>query len=272
MDDDLAPPDALAHIEAPFSADPALALSYGAMTSFSGSGADVRKAPVSSPQDARPFFTRLMETCCVAGHPCVLVKRTALSSIRRLDQTICASVDCYLHLDVAMQGDVAAVPETVLRQRQNAGLRGPQSNRYSAHRAAKWMQSDRYIFTRLLDRPPLVAFLDRPLWTELPPVRPPRRLTKARSTPWQRRTAHAEGCLASPDGFHLCREQRQTTGRRPPERQQRRSPANAPRHLGSPKRLALMFGQMQEIERPPLRNHPAGRAGCGSTAQQTRLS
>lgn len=168
-DDDIAPPDALRDLATPFADNPAVVMSYGGMTRFSGSGPDVQESRVDYPDDPRPFFVQLMECCFITGHPCVLVRRDALEATRPFDPAIFASVDYYLHLNVAMQGPVAAVGSVVLRQRQHDGLRGPRQNRYGeAERVAKWIAHDAYIMTGLLDRLPLVAYLDDPPWNDRP--------------------------------------------------------------------------------------------------------
>lgn len=166
-DDDIAPPDAIRDLAAPFAANPEIVMSYGRMTKFSGEGASLREALLDYPEDSRPFFIRLMEGCFVTGHPCVMVRRDAMEAVRPFDTTIFASVDYYLHLHVAQQGPVAAVDPVVLRQRQHDGLRGPLENRYGeAERVAKWIAHDAYIIGGLLERLPLAAYLEAPPLTE----------------------------------------------------------------------------------------------------------
>lgn len=168
-DDDIAPPDALRNLAAPFAADPSVVMTYGRMTKFSGTGATLQESLLHYPEDDRPFFIRLMEECFITGHPCVLCRREALEAVRPFDTKIFASVDYYLHLEVARQGRVAAVDSIVLRQRQHDGLRGPLSNRYGeAERVAKWIAHDAYIIGGLLDRLPLDAFLAPPPWRNGP--------------------------------------------------------------------------------------------------------
>jgi hypothetical protein len=164
-DDDIATPDALALLSAPFARDPATVLSYGRMTRFTD-GDPASEVLADYPDDDRPFFVQLMERCFIAGHPCVLTRRDALQSLRPFDPAVIASVDYYLHLGVAMQGPAAAVDGLVLRQRQHPGLRGPAGRQYSeAQRVAKWIAHDAYLFTRLLADLPLQAYLDPPPWT-----------------------------------------------------------------------------------------------------------
>lgn len=156
-DDDIAPPDAIRALAAPFADDPALVMSYGRMTRFSAGS----ETPVAYPDDDRPFLPRLMEDCFITGHPCVMVRRAALENIRPFDTSIIASVDYYLHLQVALQGGVAAVDAVVLRQRQHDGPRGPARAQYGeSARVAKWVAHDSRILGDLMVRLPLAAYLD----------------------------------------------------------------------------------------------------------------
>lgn len=156
-DDDIAPPDAIRALAAPFAADPALVMSYGRMTRFSAE----TETSVPYPDDDRPFLPRLMEDCFITGHPCVMVRRAALDRIRPFDPSLIASVDYYLHLHVALQGRVAAVDAVVLHQRQHDGPRGPARAQYGeSARVAKWMAHDARILGDLLHRLPLAAYLD----------------------------------------------------------------------------------------------------------------
>lgn len=203
-DDDIAPPDAIRDLATPFADAPQVVMSYGRMTHFSGQGATLRETPVAYPRDDRPFFIRLMESCFISGHPCVMVRRAALEKLRPFDRKIIASVDYYLHLNVAMQGGVVAVDSIVLRQRQHDGLRGPLAHRYrESDRFGKWIHHDAYLFDGLLDRLPLAAFLGDPPWHDgpLPPATERRALIQraaiaGRKKLWPRALADLRNALA----------------------------------------------------------------------------
>jgi len=162
-DDDLAAPDALQNLAEPFARDASLVLSYGRMTRFDDANPEAADQLVDYPDDPRPFLVQMMEDCFVTGHPCVLVKRAALQDIRPFDRAVIASVDYYLHLEVAKRGPAAAVEHVVLRQRQHGGLRGPAHSRYGeADRNAKWVAHDAYLLTKLFKELPLGAYLAGP--------------------------------------------------------------------------------------------------------------
>lgn len=169
-DDDIAPPDALALLAAPFS-DPGVVMSYGRMTKFSDDGGTRTETEEPYPDDDRPFFVRLMEGCFITGHPCVLARRSALETMRPFARGILASVDYYLHLGVAQQGATVPVDGIVLRQRQHPGLRGPARLRYAeSDRVARWIAHDKRLFTDLLVRLPDAAYLAPPPWDGAPPT------------------------------------------------------------------------------------------------------
>ncbi len=164
-DDDIATPDAVEKLAQPFAQNPALVLSYGRMTRFSDANPGGMDQAVAYPVDARPFLVQMMEDCFVTGHPCVLVRRDALNTMRPFDRAVIASVDYYLHLGVARLGPAALVDSVVLRQRQHPGLRGPAHSRYSeAERNAKWMAHDTYLLRKMLRDLPPQAYLDAPPW------------------------------------------------------------------------------------------------------------
>jgi hypothetical protein len=164
-DDDIAMPDALAALTAPFVNNPALVMTYGGMTRFTQDDQDNPDAVVEYPDDDRPFLVQLMEDCFITGHPCVLVRRDRLEALRPFDTKVIASVDYYLHLGVAMTGSVQEVDTLVLRQRQHDGLRGPSHSRYDeAERNAKWLEHDAYLLEGMLKTLPLEAYLDAPPW------------------------------------------------------------------------------------------------------------
>ncbi|SPJ25543.1 glycosyltransferase family 2 protein [Palleronia abyssalis] len=160
-DDDLADPLAMELLVEPLAADPGRVMSYGRMSRFEDGQTD-RQAdiPVSYPlPDDRPFLAILMEDCFITGHPCVLVRRTALEAMRPFRRDILASVDYYLHLGVAMQGRTAFVDRIVLRQRQHRGSRGPSALRYEeADRNARWIAHDKLLIGPLLRDLPLSAY------------------------------------------------------------------------------------------------------------------
>ncbi len=171
-DDDLAAPDALETLARPFSDRPDCVLSYGRMSRFRDGAEDRPEADEEVPYplgDDRPFFVKLMEDCFVTGHPCVMVRRSALEAMRPFDDAILASVDYYLHLGVARTGPAAFVDRGVLRQRQHAGARGPRRNRYGeADRNARWIAHDAYMFRKLLPDLPLRAYLEVPPVSDAP--------------------------------------------------------------------------------------------------------
>ena len=168
-DDDIAAPDALQNLVAPFMQNPELVLSYGRMTRFDDDNPQAPDQLVEYPDDPRPFLVQMMEDCFVTGHPCVLVRRDALQGLRPFDRAVIASVDYYLHLGVAQKGPTAFVDAVVLRQRQHSGLRGPKRSRYGeADRNAKWVLHDAYLLKKMLADLPLDAYLSAPPWTDQP--------------------------------------------------------------------------------------------------------
>jgi hypothetical protein len=202
-DDDIAPPDALALLAAPF-ADPDVVMSYGRMTRFSDEGGTRTETEVIYPRDDRPFFVRLMEGCFITGHPCVLVRRAALERMRPFAPDILASVDYYIHLGVARQGATVPVDGIVLRQRQHPGLRGPARLRYAeSDRVARWIAHDKRLIGDLLDTLPDAAYLAPPPWDgpapngpDLRRARLQRAVIAGRKTLWPRATADLAAAMA----------------------------------------------------------------------------
>jgi hypothetical protein len=154
-DDDLAPPDALAHLIAPMRADRSLGYTFGLLQKFRDTAEGRRN--FDAPQDpfdpdGRPFFVRLLEDCFITGQPCVLFRRNAIAAHAPYDQTVLASVDYFILLTVARSAHGAAVDQTVLFQRQHGGQRGPHSLRYGeAERIKRWMAFDSRIVETLLE-------------------------------------------------------------------------------------------------------------------------
>ena len=165
-DDDIAEPGAVAALRRPFAEDPDCVLSYGRMTRFQDGQEDAgRDVPVPYPvDDPRPFFAKILEDCFITGHPCVLVRRSALEALRPFQQGIIASVDYYLYLGIAQAGRSVFVDRQVLRQRQHGGVRGAAAHSYAeSDRNARWAAQDRAMIAPLLDDLPLAAYTRAPL-------------------------------------------------------------------------------------------------------------
>lgn len=161
-DDDLADPRAMEVLSKPLAADPICVMSYGRMSKFEDGGERAQNdTEVAYPlTDDRPFLVTLMEDCFITGHPCVLVRRSALEAMRPFRSDIIASVDYYLHLGVATQGRTVFVDHLVLRQRQHRGSRGPSGQRYGEDdRNARWIAHDKLLLSTLLEDLPLGAYL-----------------------------------------------------------------------------------------------------------------
>jgi hypothetical protein len=219
-DDDIAAPDAIEQMAAPFARDDGVVLSYGRMTKFDDADPARGEVPVVYPEDDRPFLVQLMEDCFVTGHPCVMVRRTALQALRPFDPAVIASVDYYLHLGVAAQGPVARVDSVVLRQRQHGGLRGPAEQRYAeADRNARWVAHDAYLLAPMIRDLPEEAWVDPPPWTGRPLTAGEQRramvqkaVVAGRKKLWPQATEALEGAMAMLPGVPLDAEELRILG------------------------------------------------------------
>ncbi len=165
-DDDLAPPDALERLVAPFIADPSTAISYGALRKF-------REDPTTGerhyemtfpypPEDGRSFFVRVMEDCFITGQPCMLVRRSSYQEIYPLPEKNVISEDYAVLLLLARRWPATRVEGVTLLQRQHDGPRGPAEIRYAAEtRNARWCQADTELLGDLLPRLKLGEFVGR---------------------------------------------------------------------------------------------------------------
>ena len=166
-DDDLAPPDALERLVAPFIADPSTAISYGALQKF-------RDDPVTGemhyelthpypPEDGRSFFVRIMEDCYITGQPCLLVRRSSYDKIFPLPEKNVISEDYAVLLLLARRWTATRVDGVTLLQRQHDGPRGPAEIRYAAEtRNARWSEADTELLRNLLPGVSLGELVGRP--------------------------------------------------------------------------------------------------------------
>lgn len=166
-DDDLAPPDALARLVAPFIADPSTAISYGALQKF-------REDPVTGehhnemthpypPEDGRSFFVRIMEDCYITGQPCMLVRRSSYEEIFPLPEKNVVSEDYAVLLLLSRRWSAVRVDGVTLLQRQHDGPRGPAEIRYAAEsRNARWCEADTELLRKLLPDLSLGELVGRP--------------------------------------------------------------------------------------------------------------
>ena len=165
-DDDLAPPDALERLVAPFIADPSTAISYGALQKF-------RDDPVTGamhyemthpypPEDGRSFFVRIMEDCYITGQPCMLVRRSSYEAIFPLPEKNVISEDYAVLLLLSRRWPASRVDGVTLLQRQHDGPRGPAEIRYAAEsRNARWCQADTELLRKLLPQVSLGELVGR---------------------------------------------------------------------------------------------------------------
>jgi hypothetical protein len=164
-DDDVAPADALETLLAPMRADARIGFTYGRLLKFA-EAAGGRKvfapADAEPPSDPRPLFVRLMEDCFITGQPCALFRRECFDAIGTIDETVLASVDYNILLQVARRFEAADVSKVVLWQRQHFGARGPAGFRYrSQQRVKTWMAFDQRLLGSLLPQLALEEFLPK---------------------------------------------------------------------------------------------------------------
>jgi hypothetical protein len=154
-DDDIAPPDALENLVAPFIADPSTAISYGALQKFrenetTGEILHELTHPYP-PEDGRSFFVRVMEDCYITGQPCLLVRRACYDEIFPLPEKNVISEDYAVLLLLARRWPATRVANVTLLQRQHDGPRGPAEIRYAAEsRNARWSKADTELLRNLL--------------------------------------------------------------------------------------------------------------------------
>jgi len=152
-DDDLAPPEALATLIAPMARAPHVGFTFGRLLKFSDTsdGRRLFTAGQEPPADLRPLFVRLMEDCFITGQPCVLYRRGCLDDIGRIDETVLASVDYNILLQIARRHEAVDVGKVVLWQRQHLGARGPARLRYDFQaREGLWKAFDQRLLAALL--------------------------------------------------------------------------------------------------------------------------
>lgn len=167
-DDDIALPDALESLLRPMLANPRVGFAYGGLMKFTENAKGVRTFEPPAPEapfDSRRLFVRLMEDCFITGQPCALLRRSCFDAIGRIDETVLASVDYNILLQVARRFEGVDVGKTVLWQRQHSGLRGPIRLRYCAQqRVERWKAFDARLLGDLLPQLDLEEFLRaRPL-------------------------------------------------------------------------------------------------------------
>jgi len=164
-DDDIAPPCALATLLAPM-ADARVGFAFGRLLKFQEDAEGGKLFEPDEPEatyDRRNLFVSLMEDCFITGQPCTLIRRACFDAIGRIDETVLASVDYNILLQVARRFEGADVGQVVLWQRQHRGLRGPVKLRYHPHqRVARWMAFDARLLADLLPNLALEEFLGRP--------------------------------------------------------------------------------------------------------------
>lgn len=166
-DDDIAAPDALEQLTAPFRDNPALVLSYGKTIRIEPPGQNAPDLSGAYPDDPRPFLVQLMEDGFAAGPPCVLARRDALVRMLPFDRSIISSVDYYLSMGLALQGPAAFVDSVVLHQRQHPGQRGPKGDRQAqAEWGTNWIYHDTYLLKQVIADLPLQAYVNAPPWKE----------------------------------------------------------------------------------------------------------
>jgi hypothetical protein len=164
-DDDIAPPGALAALLAPMT-DPRVGYAFGRLLKFRDHAEGGKLFEPDEPEatyDRRNLFVSLMEDCFITGHPCTLIRRGCFDMIGPVDETVLASVDYNILLQVARRFDGADIGQVVLWQRQHRGLRGPVKLRYRPQqRVARWMAFDARLLADLLPQLALEEFLGRP--------------------------------------------------------------------------------------------------------------
>jgi hypothetical protein len=163
-DDDIAPPDALEALLAPFQVDSGLGFTFGSLKKFTVNDRghlEFEKRPRPAPPGPRHLFAHLMEDCFITGQPCTLFRKRCLDEIAPFDLSIIASVDYNILLQVARRHRGADVGHVVLWQRQHAGLRGPEAARYRCQeRVQRWRTFDKRLLIELLPDLSLDEFLD----------------------------------------------------------------------------------------------------------------